>query len=494
MIFTDDGNIYALTSATLNTAYPPLAFGYDQKFTNGRTYAEISADFLDSASYENYAIGGAEAVGEQTLERYIDESGLSWDVKDESLFSYDINLTNQVERFLSDHAGEDISGLTASILIGANDYRNFTPASSDPYLVYLQAMALIESVVTSTITAAATLVQSGVGEVVINTLPPADFFPFIEELPIELQQLSRLAFSIHNDALTDAVAGLAAQGANIRIIDLEAMSTEMLLDPSTFGFIADLEDSVLFDMFGNPGNFGFDPDQVAFFDEVHLTEAGHGVWAMFQAENLTNNVVIGDFSSEEIAGSRGEDLVLASSGDDLVHLMQGDDVGIGGLGNDTISGDQGNDIIAGGSGNDALSGGNGDDFLAGGNGDDEIHGGNGDDVLIDGLGSDMLFGENGADVFLFAENELIGGSASDGDVDTFDGGSGYDILYLALTEQSRAAIDEALAADATMEDALAGIGVCIVDIEEVQFLDSRMDLAHVEASANIEAADAWGFV
>lgn len=47
---------------------------------------------------------------------------------------------------------------------------------------------------------------------------------------------------------------------------------------------------------------------------------------------------------------------------------------------------------------------------------------------------------------------------------------------------------------ACMEEELDGIDVCIVAIDELQFLDSRMDLAYAEASANIAEEDLWGFV
>ena len=234
---TDDGNTFAVTGETLNTAYPPSIFGYMGKFSNGDTYAETTADVLGTDDYVNYAFGGAEAVGSQTLERYLIESGLIDDVKDDSLLDYDINLSAQVERFLIDHSGEDLSGVTASILIGANDYRNFSPSSLDPYVVFSEATALIQNVVTSTIATSITLLQSGVGTVLTNTLPPADFFPFLQSLPPELQALSRLAFAQHNQALVDAVQSLSDGGVNIRIVDLAAISTEMLLDPSTFGFI-----------------------------------------------------------------------------------------------------------------------------------------------------------------------------------------------------------------------------------------------------------------
>lgn len=491
---TDDGNTFAVTGETLNTAYPPSIFGYMGKFSNGDTYAETTADVLSTDDYVNYAFGGAEAVGSQTLERYLTESGLIDDVKDESLLDYDINLSAQVERFLADHAGEDLSGVTASILIGANDYRNFSPSSLDPYVVFSEATALIQNVVTSTIATSITLLQSGVGTVLVNTLPPADFFPFLQSLPPELQALSRLAFAQHTQALVDAVESLSDGGANIRIVDLAAISTETLLDPSTFGFIAPLEDSVLVDMQGNSAAYGYDTDQVAFYDEVHPTEAGHGVWAMFQAENLTSEVTIGSQTNDDLAGSTTDDLILSSCGDDMITLLAGDDVAISGLGHDTVDGGQGSDILAGGSGDDNLSGGNGDDFIAGGNGTDLLNGGNGNDVLVDGLGGDCLFGGNGDDYFLFAEAELIGGQTNTEEIDLFNGGNGYDILRLALTQETRDLVQEALDTGAAMTGVLASIGIEVSGIEEFQFVDSRMDLSDIGEVANIADADLWGFV
>lgn len=491
---TDDGNTFAITGDALNTAYPPAIYGYAGKFSNGDTFAEATAEYLFMADYSNYAFGGAEAVGSQTLERYFNESGLIGDVKDDSLLDYDINLSGQVERFLAEHTGEDLSGVTASILIAANDYRNFSPSSQDPQIILYEAMTLIQNVVTSTISSCITLLQSGVGTVLINTLPPADFFPFMQSLPPEFQALSRLAFAQHNQALTEAVQGLSDGGADIRIVDLAAISAEMLLDPSTFGFIAPLEDSVLFDMQGNPMAYGYDPDQVAFFDEVHPTEAGHGVWSMFQVKNLTSEIFKGNQANEVLEGTRSDDLILSSSGDDQVSLLEGNDVAIGGLGDDTVDGGNGEDILAGGSGNDELSGGNGDDFLAGGNGDDLLIGGNGIDVMVDGLGSDWLFGGNGDDFFLFAEAELIGGQSDASVIDCFDGGNGYDVLRLALTEESRCQVQEAFNGGSAMTAALASIGIQATNIEEFQFVESRVDLSDIGDVANIAEADLWGFI
>ena len=56
------------------------------------------------------------------------------------------------------------------------------------------------------------------------------------------------------------------------------------------------------DMDGNPLDDGYDPDQVAFFDEVHPTEAGHGVLGVFHSESLVSNVQVAGSGNDILAG------------------------------------------------------------------------------------------------------------------------------------------------------------------------------------------------
>ena len=491
---SDDGTMHDLTEVTLNTAVPPAAYGYAERFTNGEVWTEIEARLLGASVYQNYAVGGAEALGQKTLGSYLVERGLGGDIKDDSLLGFDINLSAQIGRFLADNAGEDLSSMTASIMIGSNDYLNFRPQSADPQQVLLQASALIQDVVNATVTSAMTLLQAGVGEVAISTLPVAAYFPIVETLPPDFQWLPALAFEQHNAALEAAVGQLKAAGLNAEIVDIAALSAEILADPGTFGFIAPLGDSVLVDMGGNSGTAGYDADQVAFFDEVHPTEAGQGVTAAFHAESLTSNVIITAGADDVIQGSRGRDLVLASDGDDAVNLSGGADVALGGLGADTIQGNRGRDLISGGSGNDDLSGGRGADVLAGGAGDDTVLGGRGADILIDGLGSDMMRGGRGDDIFLFTEATLIGGGSLSGDCDIFRGGRGADTLFLALSGETRDAVETSLGEGDAMAGVLAGLGITARGIEEVVFVDDRGELADVVDTALLQEADLWGFV
>lgn len=489
---SDDGNLYDLTSQTLAFAVPPDAQGYARKFTNGDVWPQRVAAELGAETYLNYAIGGAEAVGGQTLGDYLEMQGLDGFIVDWTLIDTDINLSAQVDRFLADTSGQDLSDVTASVLIGSVDFLNFQPSVNDPDVIQLEAALLIQQMVDSVFQSVTQLLAAGVAEVVVNTIPPAAFFPIISSFDPGFQFLAGQAFAAYNQALKDAVDYLASTDANVRIIDVEVMAQEIVDDPETFGFIADLNDSVLVDLGGDLSDDPFDFDQVAFFDEVHPTAEGHAILGMFQARSMDSEVLIADADHNDLCGSQGDDLVLARGGNDSVTLFAGDDVAFGGLGDDTLDGGRDDDILAGGSGDDDMIGGAGNDVLAGGSGDDNLSGGNGDDLLIDALGSDIAFGGNGDDVFLFTDAVLIGGEPGGNGSNTFNGGRGFDTLYLALAEETRAVVEDQLAESADMVEALSAIGISVEDFEAYNFVDSRMDLAHVETSAYIDDANLWG--
>ena len=98
-------------------------------------------------------------------------------------------------------------------------------------------------------------------------------------------------------------------------------------------------------------------------------------------------------------------------------------------GTDYIYGGDGNDLIFGGE-NDAFDGGT-YEWLIGGNGNDTIYGGGGEDWIWDVDGDDQVYGESGDDVV----------SAGFGGRDSYDGGSGADILIYNDTQYGDEGID-----------------------------------------------------
>jgi Ca2+-binding RTX toxin-like protein len=104
------------------------------------------------------------------------------------------------------------------------------------------------------------------------------------------------------------------------------------------------------------------------------------------------------FSSDSLAGNKGEDLLIASTnGGNTLFGGQGDDTIYGSLSNgNTMNGDFGSDVLVAGRGNDRMLG------------------ADGNDTLIGGTGNNDMFGETGNDQFQFF-------TAIDGDVTVLTG-------------------------------------------------------------------------
>lgn len=497
--YSDTGAAYDLSGRVLWFPYPFDVLGYEQSFTNGDVWTEYLSEQLGVTEL-NYAIGGAEAEGSQSLLEYFalrQLLGLLKVAPDDPALAYDINLEAQVTRFLSDAGEEDLSDTAVWLFTGFNDYLNFILTTANP--TPEQGQALVGGVVTSIIAQIQTLAAAGVGTIYVSNLPAVDFIPFTAGAPDSIRGLAEFGIGVHNALLSDAIAALQAAGVAVELVDINALSQEIVADPATFGFVAPLE---MFKVLGiddafnpifNPALDGLDEDQFAFWDAVHPTTAGHGVIAAYQAAAITHEVLAGTEGADYLSGTSGSDLIMASAGDDLIKGRKGADTILAGLGDDKVLAGAGDDIVLGGSGDDTVMGGEGNDVLAGNHGDDRLLGGAGNDVLVDGLGSDLAFGGTGNDVFLFTDAALQGGT--DGaDHDAFFGGDGIDTLYLALTAANRDAVETAVDLGASFADALLAMNIEVHDIESFVLVDDRLDLAALDVDARLADADLWGIV
>ena len=514
--YTDSGEIFALTGAVLRQPLPSPAFGFDGQVSNGPVYADYAPALLGVAEGDvlNYAVGGARAVGEQDLGALLASSPLARPDPDPAFTSYDINLGAQVDRFLEDAAGlGDLSGSAASITIGLNDLRQLPglidPGNPDPAALQAAASALLSQVLASTVEAAGDLAAAGVGTIALGTLPAVT-----RADPTPEQAFLGDVVSRYNDALIARSAAIEALGAEVVVVDFEAMFREITGNGTNYGFLntedARLDGPQLIDPDGdgpippapgyevNPEIAALDPDQHVFWDTIHPTTAAHGVLGAFQAATLAGDTILflGDGASVSI-GSDGDDLTFAQGGNDRLRMGEGNDVAFGGAGRDRLGGGADSDILAGGDGNDRVQGGRGDDVVAGNAGNDRLYGGHGDDALIDGLGSDRAYGGRGDDVFFFAEAALIGGTTGM-DRDVLFGGAGEDTLYLAVTAQNRAAVEAILEDGPAATMHFADLGLRIRGIENVVLLDDRSDFDTVTATVGLQPildeAELWNLV
>ena len=105
--------------------------------------------------------------------------------------------------------------------------------------------------------------------------------------------------------------------------------------------------------------------------------------------------------SDELGGSKFNDVISGNGGDDDMHGGIGNDTIYGGKGDDQMWGDAGNDLLSDSDGNNGLFGGYGVDRLRGGTGADQLFGVAGRDMLDAGGGGDTMWGGTEGDMFIF---------------------------------------------------------------------------------------------
>lgn len=480
---SDSGNAFTLLSPVASVAPPFVAEDFAQGLSNGPVHARYAADLLGVVD-ANYAIAGARASGSLTLLDLVEDYGYVDALlvpTDDPRLALDVNLGAQIGRYLDDSAGQDLSAVTAVVLIGGNDYLNLDGAEV-PSLA--DALAEMRGIVDATLAGVVALAAAGVGQVVVLGLPAPGFFPTAADWEPGPLALAEAVFSAHNRRLEQGVEALQAEGRGVAFLDLGAITGLVAADPAGFGFVAPLAQTLQL------ADIGFDVDQVAFWDGLHPSTALHGVLGSFVAAGLSGTIsVLEDAGGVLLPAPPG--LVLGGAGSDLVVLRPGAQTVLAGGGDDVLLGSAGDDILAGGAGNDLLRGGGGNNVLAGGSGRDTLLGGAGNDVFLLGAGAAIALGAAGDDQFLFTEAALMGGAVQHPTV--LIGGPGHDTLYLALAEATRAVVEPLLDAGAAAA-ALATVGIRARGIDEVVLVDSRSDLALLDSDARLPEADLWGLV
>ncbi|MEM7546438.1 MAG: SGNH/GDSL hydrolase family protein [Pseudomonadota bacterium] len=489
---TDNGGLFAASSAVGFFGIPPLAAGYAGQFSNGAVYSQLVPDLIgaEGGAELNFAIGGAQALTDRTIEDFFVGTGfIRPDATAEDL-AFRVDFKGQVDRFLSGEGAEgDLGDTAVSIFIGLNDYNDFVPTSVET--AGPEAFAYGIQVASTALADAQPLLAAGVGTIILHTNPLVTVFPSTNGAGADEQLLFGAVDAGFNSTIRAGAAELEAAGVDVKLVDFAAIFADVDADSESYGFRI-FEEQVLLGDNGadgiNPAVVGVPLDQIGFFDAVHPTEAFHGILAGFQSESLTSDVQIGGGEDDRIKGGRDDDLVLGADGDDFVRLRSGDDVGIGGLGEDIVLGGRGSDLVAGGGGNDVVAGGKGDDLVVGGEGNDILRGGKGDDVLIGSNGEDFASGGRGDDLFIFTESSLLGDDPST--LELVLGGRGHDTLVLRV-EDAEADLGIHHVGRFVQVDALNIVGYGIEEVVVVENTDLSGEDFYNDTLAQ---ADLWNFV
>jgi len=504
---TDGGNLFELTSRLFTQPFPLAEFGYTENVTNGQNYADVTTGQL-GADIFNLGFGGASALGRSPLSQAIDPALTDQFLianPDPANLAFDSSFSGQVERYLASVASGAPEGDAVSIYIGLNDFNNFTP--TDPANIVAEATDFASAVIQQILGSAAAMVQAGAGTVIINTLPLPSFFPTFKFASPIVQASGDLVISAFNDALATNSAALTALGADVRIVDLEAISAEIAADQGTFGFQTVAEqlyfgtaaDPVILDdgspfFQSNEAVEGLALDQFAFIDLFHPTEATHQIHGVFSAETLENGVSIFDRGQDRAVGDDGDDFVLTSGGWDKALLRGGDDVALTGQGRDKAVGGDGSDLLALGKGRDIGRGGDGDDLLAGGAGGDRLFATDGNDLIAGGLGADVMVGGTGDDIFVIDDVDFLNGAPAR---DQIFGGTGTDTLVLRLDDATRAIVEPLISDKIDGVLRINELRLTAFGIEEVVFAgrtESLVDLVDGDLAMRVEEAELWGFL
>lgn len=491
---TDTGNLRLLTDSVLTTSLPAETLGYTGGYTNGQVFSVYLAQLFGFSELENYSIAGARAAGTFSVWDFIaffDLEGLVDVPWWHSGFNVDINLGAQIDRFVSTTRDADLDADVALIQIGTNDvFHSVTSAGFPSHEVLL---ALIEDVVAAIVGAVTTVLDAGMGHVVVNLLPAPEAFPFAEPLDPEAVVYLNDMMAYQNSRLIAELAPLIEDGAHVAIVNMGGFMAFVAGDPTGFGFWAPIESHVVQKPDGGEASLGdlngYTLDQFAFYDDAHPTDAYHKVLAAFEAVSLVFGVQFLTEATSVFVGDSSKEYVFGTQGGDEIVLGLGEDTAFGGAGADWISGNGGADILSGGGGSDTLYGGVGDDILSAGDGDDALFGGDGNDVLVNGLGATEMTGGDGADMFIFHDAVLLGGDTNDAG-SFVRGGHGEDMLRLLLSTETAAALGELVTSAEAVLDALS---LSVMGVEDTVIFVEGEDLPSVEAERGFEA-EYWGLL
>jgi phospholipase/lecithinase/hemolysin len=425
---SDNGNLFALTGFP----QPPA---WEGRSSNGPVYAEQLAKLLHM-NLDDRAFAGAEASDASPPVIVNPATGQP----------LPINLSTQIAGYLADLDGHRApEDTTALINIGSNDYSGFLTSTLPK--TPAEIAAFVGAVVGSIEQAIDQLTSAGVEHIILFTLPDFATTPSAQAAGPQVAAFLHQLDLINNAALEQ----MASAHPNVQVVDVFQLSEAAAADPTAFGFSANPGFEWVQQLAA--GTHQFAPNEVAFFDGEHPTEAAHSVLAAFEDAALTSDTVqFLDGTQSVVHAGHGDNFIFATPPNPAnpapnvnytIFGGGGDDIIFAGSGDVTVHGGSGDDLIFAGSGNATLEGGSGVDVLeTNSTGTNKLIGGGGDDALIvNRAGNNTLLGNAGDDLFVFKENAGLVNSSGGFNFghEVVSGGGGHDTLRFIVNDQNPAA-------------------------------------------------------
>jgi outer membrane lipase/esterase len=281
---SDSGNAFALRGGTntppdymldpLLVPGVPYARG-GHHFSNGATWVEQFARSFrlagsvrpafgsDSLQATNYAVGAARAYDD----------------------GHNLNLSNQVQAFLADHAGSIPLDALYVIEMGGNDIRDAIVAyqTGGP----AAAQAILQNAIASIANTIQVLYQAGARQFLVWLPPNVGLTPAIRRLDQVSPGAAQLASGLSqmfNVGLGGTLTKLSAfPGISIARLDAYKLLNDIVADPQGYGLTNTLQACL------TPSDEPFfcqAPDEYLFWDGIHPTRAAHTIVAQAAASVL----------------------------------------------------------------------------------------------------------------------------------------------------------------------------------------------------------------
>ncbi|MEN9891795.1 MAG: hypothetical protein RLY78_2090 [Pseudomonadota bacterium] len=288
---SDNGNLYAATSALaslslLPQALPQSADYWNGRFSNGPVAVEVLAGAL-GVPLLDMAYGGATTALTPSYPT--------------PLGSFNTGVSAQVSGYLGVTSGvADASGLYV-VWAGANDLRDAFAGLADPTLTLAQLQTQLSTasstVIGNLVSSVTTLYAAGARDFLLPTLPDFGLTPEGQAaqslIPTSVFSLSD--FSTTFDAqltLTYQALELALPGATLTVFDTLAIQRAVYADPAAYG-IGDVDTPCFSGYVGVAGAqcaAGFATDAM-FWDKVHPSAVTHEVLGEAMAAELMASAV-----------------------------------------------------------------------------------------------------------------------------------------------------------------------------------------------------------
>ena len=186
-----------------------------------------------------------------------------------------VNLSDQVDRFLEDFDGIAAADRLYVMEIGSNDVRD----ALETYLLGGNGGVIMQTALVAIASQLTDLYMAGARRFLIASVPDISLTPSVRTLdelvPVNVAQLASSLVQSFNASLDGIVAQLPAD-IDVARLDIYGNLYDIVTDPTAFGLTNVLSPCITPDV---PPFACRNPDEYLFWDGIHPTEAVHGIFA-----------------------------------------------------------------------------------------------------------------------------------------------------------------------------------------------------------------------